>query len=88
MVKAPINTHLKVSLTKAASSFPGDDLDALSIPALITDGPKVPSHQFRIRSLRVGNKTIPNVIATVASVNADILLGQSFLSKFQVLVRR
>jgi tetratricopeptide (TPR) repeat protein len=50
---------------------------------VLADGSKMPSHQFRIRSLRVGNKTIQNVIATVASVNADILLGQSFLSKFK-----
>jgi tetratricopeptide (TPR) repeat protein len=50
---------------------------------ILADGSKVPSRQFRIRSLRVGNKIIENVIATVASVNADILLGQSFLSKFK-----
>jgi tetratricopeptide (TPR) repeat protein len=50
---------------------------------ILADGSKVPSHQFRIRSLRVGNKIIQNVIATIASVNADILLGQSFLSKFK-----
>jgi len=50
---------------------------------ILADGSKVPSRQFRIRSLRVGNKTLQNVIATVASINADILLGQSFLSKFR-----
>jgi tetratricopeptide (TPR) repeat protein len=50
---------------------------------VLADGSKVPARQFRIRSLRVGNKTIQDVIATVASVNADILLGQSFLSKFK-----
>jgi predicted aspartyl protease len=49
----------------------------------LADGSTVPSHQFRIRSLRVGNKTIQNVVATVASVNAEILLGQSFLSRFK-----
>jgi predicted aspartyl protease len=50
---------------------------------VLADGSKVPARQFRIRSLRVGNKIIQDVIATVASVNADILLGQSFLSKFK-----
>ena len=50
---------------------------------VLADGSKVPSRQFRIRTLRVGNKTIENVVANVASVNADILLGQSFLSKFK-----
>ena len=50
---------------------------------ILADGSKVPSHQFRIRSLRVGNKTIQNVVASVASSTADILLGQSFLGKFK-----
>ena len=50
---------------------------------ILADGSKVPSRQFRIKSLRVGNKTLQNVIATVASIDADILLGQSFLSKFR-----
>jgi len=50
---------------------------------VLADGSKVPSHQFRIRSLQVGSKTIRNVVATVASSNADILLGQSFLGKFK-----
>jgi predicted aspartyl protease len=50
---------------------------------VLADGSEVPSQQFRIRSLKVGNKTIENVVASIASVNATILLGQSFLSKFK-----
>ena len=50
---------------------------------VLADGSKVPSHQFRIRSLRVGNRTIQNVVASVASSSASILLGQSFLGKFK-----
>jgi hypothetical protein len=50
---------------------------------VLADGSKVPSQKFRIRSLKVGNKTIENVVASIASVNATILLGQSFLSKFK-----
>jgi hypothetical protein len=50
---------------------------------VLADGSKVPSQQFRIRSLKVGNKAIENVVASIASVNATILLGQSFLSKFK-----
>ena len=50
---------------------------------VLADGSKVPSHRFRIRSLKVGNKTIENVTASIASVNATILLGQSFLGKFK-----
>jgi hypothetical protein len=50
---------------------------------VLADGSKVPSHQFRIRSLKVGNKTVENVVGSIASVKATILLGQSFLSKFK-----
>jgi hypothetical protein len=50
---------------------------------VLADGSKVPSPRFRIRSLKVGNKTIENVTASIASGKADILLGQSFLSRFK-----
>jgi predicted aspartyl protease len=50
---------------------------------VLADGSKVPSHQFRIRLLKVGNKTVENVVASIASAKGEILLGQSFLSKFK-----
>jgi predicted aspartyl protease len=50
---------------------------------VLADGSKVPSPRFRIRTLKVGNKTIENVAASVGSVNATILLGQSFLERFK-----
>jgi predicted aspartyl protease len=50
---------------------------------VLADGSKVPSQQFRIRSLKVGNKTIENVVASIAPASATILLGQSFLTKFK-----
>ena len=50
---------------------------------VLADGTEVPSPRFRIRSLKVGNKTLENVTAHIASGNADILLGQSFLSRFK-----
>jgi invasion protein IalB/predicted aspartyl protease len=51
---------------------------------VLADGSEVPSQQFRLRSLKVGAKTIENVVAVVAtSTDAPILLGQSFLSKFK-----
>lgn len=50
---------------------------------VLADGSKVPSQVFRIKSLKVGNKKIENVVASVASVNASILLGQTFLSRFK-----
>jgi len=50
---------------------------------ILADGSKVPSQRFRIRSLKVGNKVAENVIASIASINGEILLGQSFLRKFK-----
>jgi hypothetical protein len=50
---------------------------------VLADGSKVPSQQFRIRSLKVGNRTVQNVTASIASAKASILLGQSFLSRFK-----
>jgi hypothetical protein len=50
---------------------------------ILADGSRVPSQQFRIRSLKVGNITIENVVASIASVRGEILLGQSFLSRFK-----
>ena len=76
-----VPADLVLTLMRANTVTSGDFLGQQTY--VLADGSKVPSHQFRIRSLRVGSKTIQNVIATVASVNADILLGQSFLSKFK-----
>src|SRR3984893_3142245 len=49
---------------------------------MLADGSKVPSQRFTIKSLKAGNKTLENVVASIVSVNAQILLGQSFLSRF------
>jgi predicted aspartyl protease len=49
---------------------------------VLADGSKVPSQTFRIRSLRVGDRVLENVNGSVASVQGSLLLGQSFLSRF------
>jgi hypothetical protein len=38
---------------------------------VLADGTKVPSPRFRIRSLKVGNKTLENVTASI-SANSDL----------------
>lgn len=48
----------------------------------LADGSTVPSATFSIRSLKVGNHLLENVMGSVASAQADLLLGQSFLSRF------
>jgi predicted aspartyl protease len=49
----------------------------------MADGSTVPSERFVIRSLKVGNKTLKNVTGSVAPVEGELLLGQSFLSRFK-----
>ena len=48
----------------------------------LADGSKVKSRTFRIRQLTVGNRTVNNVLGSVAGVKGSLLLGQSFLSRF------
>jgi clan AA aspartic protease (TIGR02281 family) len=48
----------------------------------LADGSTVPSPVFTIRSLKVGDKVLENVRASVASINGSLLLGQSFLNRF------
>ena len=48
----------------------------------LADGSTVPSAKFRIKALKVGNKTVENVKAAITPVQGDLLLGQSFLNRF------
>ena len=47
------------------------------------NGSTVPSKTFRIRSLKVGNIVIEDVIASVGDAQSTPLLGQSFLEHFK-----
>ena len=49
----------------------------------LADGSTVPSQTFRIKSLKVGNKVLENVVGSIASAKGSLLLGQSFLSRFK-----
>jgi predicted aspartyl protease len=50
----------------------------------LADGSTVPSTTFRIRSLTMGNNVvIENVTGSIAPVRGELLLGQSFLSRFK-----
>ena len=49
----------------------------------LADGTTVKSGTFRIRQLQVGERTITNVLGSIANVEGSLLLGQSFLSRFQ-----
>jgi tetratricopeptide (TPR) repeat protein len=49
----------------------------------MADGSTVPSQQFVIRSLKVGDRTLENVTGSIAPVEGSLLLGQSFLRHFK-----
>lgn len=63
--------------TIAKSDFLGTQVYKLA------DGTEGPSQRFRIRSLRVGNLELRDVIGSVAPPTAALLLGQSFLARLQ-----
>ena len=49
----------------------------------LADGSAVPSQRFAIRSLKVGDKTLENVVGSTSPSASDLLLGQSFLNRFK-----
>jgi hypothetical protein len=49
----------------------------------LADGSTIESRTFRIRSLKVGERTVQNVKGSVAGPNGSLLLGQSFLETFK-----
>jgi TPR repeat protein len=49
----------------------------------LADGSTVPSQRFVIRTLKIGDKTLENVVGSIAPAAGSLLLGQSFLSRFK-----
>jgi clan AA aspartic protease (TIGR02281 family) len=50
---------------------------------ILADGSSVPSQQFVIPVLKVGDKVLEDVIAHIVPVGGPSLLGQSFLGRFK-----
>ena len=48
----------------------------------MADGSTVPSEQFIIRSLKIGDRMVENVTGSIAPVAGGLLLWQSFLGRF------
>jgi len=75
-VPADVVSTLMRTGTLQKSDFVGQKIYRLA------DGSTTPSATFLIRSLKVGNHLLENVTASVAPAQADLLLGQSFLNRF------
>jgi hypothetical protein len=76
-VSVPASVYL--SLIRAGTLSREDMLDIKRYQ--LADGSEYSSRRFRIRSLRVGNVQISNVVGSVTPNEGMPLLGQSFLSK-------
>jgi TPR repeat protein/predicted aspartyl protease len=63
--------------TLSAADFLGAQIYRLA------DGSTLPSQTFRIKSLKLGEKTIENVTGSIGPAAGDPLLGQSFLRRFK-----
>jgi len=69
------------TLKRTGTISDSDLLDATEYT--LADGSVERAPRFRIRSLRVGSVELHDVVASVAPIQASLLLGESFLSKFQ-----
>ena len=71
-----VSTLIRTGSIKT-SDFTGEQIYRLA------DGSTVPSATFVIRSLKVGDRSLENVTASVAAIEGSLLLGQSFLNRFR-----
>jgi len=76
-----VNIPADVALTLYRS---GTIKDADFLPGQtyrLADGSQVNSSRFVLRSLKVGQRRITNVAASIGNISSSLLLGQSFLGK-------
>ena len=69
------------TLTRTGTLGAGDFLGSKTY--VLADGSTLPSKTFRIKSLKLGEKTIENVTGSIAPAAGYPLLGQSFLRRFK-----
>jgi len=75
-----IPADVVMTLVRTGTIKEGDFLGTQTY--VLADGSRVPSPQFRIRSLTVGSWFVENVTGHVGAVKGAPLLGQSFLKRF------
>ena len=76
-IPADVVTTLMRTETITQSDFKGAQTYTLA------DGSTKSELTFRIRSLKVGDVVLQDVMGSVANQNGDLLLGQSFLGRFK-----
>jgi predicted aspartyl protease len=66
---------------RAATITKADFVDAKTYT--LADGSTTSSPTFRIRSLKLGDIVLQDVMGSVANAKGDLLLGQGFLGRFK-----
>jgi clan AA aspartic protease (TIGR02281 family) len=76
-VSIPADVAMTLMRTKTLTS--GDFLGQQTYQ--LADGSNLPSQQVRIRSLRIGDIEMKDIVASIVPPNGSLLLGQSFLGR-------
>jgi clan AA aspartic protease (TIGR02281 family) len=74
-----IPREIAEELTHRGSLGPGDSLGDHAF--VVADGRKLVQQTVRLRSIRIGNRTMDNVLASVGAPHSQALLGQSLLRR-------
>ena len=79
-VQIPVDVVM--TLARAGTISDGDRLG----PQMCTlaDGSETRCDELMLRELRLGNHIVRNVVASIGPPKSDLLLGQSFLSRFGI----
>lgn len=76
-----IPSDVASTLVRAGTISQGDYIGSKTF--VLADGSTIPSPEFRIRSLRVGNLVLHDVVASITGPNGSLLLGQTFLTRLK-----
>jgi gag-polyprotein putative aspartyl protease/Putative peptidoglycan binding domain len=75
-----IPADVAMTLARAGTIFESDIL--ANQTCTLADGSEVKCEACMLRELRLGNHVVKNVTASIGSPKGELLLGQSFLSRF------
>ena len=81
MTWQPYREPLRSTLVRTGTINDSDIIGQGTV--VLADGSKSKLPIFTIRSLKVGDKIVKNVIAAVLPLGGQLLLGQSFLARFK-----
>jgi predicted aspartyl protease/uncharacterized protein YecT (DUF1311 family) len=81
---ADVQISADVARTLARAGTISDEDFIGSQTYILADGSQLKGDQFRLHEVRLGNHVAHNVVASIGPVKGDLLLGQTFLSRFGI----